>query len=264
MDKQGIIEASRKRREGSASSTRPARPTGAGTRPACWKCHVKDEKLIAVEPDDSVNPNDSREDCGWENTWKGNVQMRPCAMGHSWKKESMPTRAPSASHEARGREGCRPGLLRADQLGRGARHHRREDGRDQGEVRPLRHLPFAVPPSRRTVPLAPWWEAGFGAWGEHSTSGHGWRDAAPRRRPLKTGRPSERPCPVSRRPTCSTQALRHVGHGSGGRLVRPDVVLHAPCPRVWLQDHRHRSALHAVGRDPGRPDLRFAPAPTWP
>lgn len=21
-------------------------------------------------------------------------------------------------------------------------------------------------------PLAPWWEAGFGAWGEHSTSGH--------------------------------------------------------------------------------------------
>ena len=33
------------------------------------------------------NQNDSREDCGWENIWKGNVQMRPCAMGHSWKKE---------------------------------------------------------------------------------------------------------------------------------------------------------------------------------
>ena len=35
----------------------------------CWdsacilKCHVKDNKLIAVEPDDSVNANDSREDC---------------------------------------------------------------------------------------------------------------------------------------------------------------------------------------------------------
>ena len=48
---------------------------------------AKDGKVIAIEPDDSVNQNDSREDCGWENIWKGNVQMRPCAMGHSWKKE---------------------------------------------------------------------------------------------------------------------------------------------------------------------------------
>ena len=44
-------------------------------------------KVFSIEPDDTVNANDSREDCGWENIWHGQVQMRPCAMGHSWKKE---------------------------------------------------------------------------------------------------------------------------------------------------------------------------------
>ena len=85
MDKQAIIDASRKRREGERIFYTSCPANGCWDSACILKCHVKDNKLIAVEPDDSVNANDSREDCGWENIWKGNVQMRPCAMGHSWK-----------------------------------------------------------------------------------------------------------------------------------------------------------------------------------
>ena len=87
MDKQGIIETSKKRREGERIFYTSCPANGCWDSACVLKCHEKDGKIIAIEPDDSVNPNDSREDCGWENTWKGNVQMRPCAMGHSWKKE---------------------------------------------------------------------------------------------------------------------------------------------------------------------------------
>ena len=87
MDKQGIIDASRARREGERIFYTSCPANGCWDSACILKCHVKDGKVIAIEPDDSVNQNDSREDCGWENIWKGNVQMRPCAMGHSWKKE---------------------------------------------------------------------------------------------------------------------------------------------------------------------------------
>ncbi len=87
MDKQGIIDASKKRREGERIFYTSCPANGCWDSACVLKCHLKDGKLIAVEPDDSVNANDSREDCGWDNLWKGNVQMRPCAMGHSWKKD---------------------------------------------------------------------------------------------------------------------------------------------------------------------------------
>ena len=87
MDKQGIIDASKKRREGERIFYTSCPANGCWDSACVLKCHMKDGKIFAIEPDDSINKNDSREDKAWEELLKGNIQARPCAMGHSWKKE---------------------------------------------------------------------------------------------------------------------------------------------------------------------------------
>lgn len=69
------------------------------TQNGCWdsscilRCQVKDGKIVSFEPDDSVNPGNAREDIGEDGLKQGMVQMRPCVMGHAWKKElDSPTR----------------------------------------------------------------------------------------------------------------------------------------------------------------------------
>ncbi len=62
MDKQGIIDASKKRRAGERIFYTSCPANGCWDSACVLKCHLKDGKLIAVEPDDSVNQNDSRED----------------------------------------------------------------------------------------------------------------------------------------------------------------------------------------------------------
>ena len=87
MDKQTFIDASKKEHEVDRVFYTSCPASGCWDSACILKCSVKDGKIISIEPDDTINKNDSREDCGWENLWQGQVQMRPCAMGHSWKKE---------------------------------------------------------------------------------------------------------------------------------------------------------------------------------
>lgn len=47
------------------------------------KWRIKDGKAIAIETDDTINPNNAREDLDQE-IQQGMIQLRPCAMGHSW------------------------------------------------------------------------------------------------------------------------------------------------------------------------------------
>ena len=56
MDKQGIIESSRKRREGERIFYTSCPANGCWDSACVLKCHEKDGKIIAIEPDDSVNP----------------------------------------------------------------------------------------------------------------------------------------------------------------------------------------------------------------
>ena len=56
MDKQGIIESSRKRREGERTFYTSCPANGCWDSACVLKCHEKDGKIIAIEPDDSVNP----------------------------------------------------------------------------------------------------------------------------------------------------------------------------------------------------------------
>ena len=174
VDKQGIIDASRAKHEGERIFYTSCPANGCWDSACVLKCHVKDNKLIAIEPDDTVNANESsREDCGWENIWKGNVQMRPCAMGHSWKKEI----------EAETRL-LHP-MKRVGEKGHGKGYFVQiswEEALDtiadkMKEIKE-KYGPYGIFHSqypsfeKNGFPLAPWWEAGFGAWGEHSTSGH--------------------------------------------------------------------------------------------
>ena len=173
MDKQAIIDASRKRREGERIFYTSCPANGCWDSACILKCHVKDNKLIAVEPDDSVNANDSREDCGWENIWKGNVQMRPCAMGHSWKKEIEAETRLLHPMKRVGEKG--PGKGYFVQI---SWEEALDTIADKLKEIKEKYGPYGIFHSqypsfeKNGFPLAPWWEAGFGAWGEHSTSGH--------------------------------------------------------------------------------------------
>lgn len=68
MDKQGIIDASKKRREGERIFYTSCPANGCWDSACVLKCHMKDGKIFAIEPDDSINKNDSREDKAWEPT----------------------------------------------------------------------------------------------------------------------------------------------------------------------------------------------------
>ena len=87
MDKQAIIDASRKRREGERIFYTSCPANGCWDSACILKCHEKDGKIIAIEPDDSVNPNDSPRGLRLGEQEGQRPEMRPCAMGHSWKKE---------------------------------------------------------------------------------------------------------------------------------------------------------------------------------
>ena len=173
MDKQGIIDASRERREGERIFYTSCPANGCWDSACVLRCHEKDGKIIAIEPDDSVNKNSSREDCGWENIWKGNVQMRPCAMGHAWKQELYGETRLLHPMKRIGKKGAGNGYFVPISW---------EEALDTIASKMIeikeKYGPYGIFHSqypsfeKNGFPLAPWWEAGFGAWGEHSCSGH--------------------------------------------------------------------------------------------
>ena len=87
MEKQDIIESSKKNHEYDRIFYTSCPANGCWDSACILKCRIKDGKIVSIEPDDTINKNSSREDCGWENIWTGQVQMRPCAMGHAWRNE---------------------------------------------------------------------------------------------------------------------------------------------------------------------------------
>ena len=173
MDKQGIIDASRERREGERIFYTSCPANGCWDSACVLKVHEKDGKVIAIEPDDSVNANDSREDCGWENIWKGNVQMRPCAMGHAWKKELYAETRLLHPMKRVGKKGAGNGHFVQISWDEALDTIAEKMIEIKGKYGPYGIFHSQYPSFEKNgFPLAPWWEAGFGAWGEHSTSSH--------------------------------------------------------------------------------------------
>lgn len=173
MNKEELIDASKSAREGERIFYTSCPANGCWDSACVLKCHIKDGKIFAIEPDDSVNQNDSREDCGWENIWKGNVQMRPCAMGHSWKKELYAETRLLHPMKRIGEKGAGRGYFVPISW---------EEALDTIAQKMVeikeKYGPYGIFHSqypsfeKNGFPLAAWWEAGFGAWGEHSCSGH--------------------------------------------------------------------------------------------
>ena len=93
MDKQAIIDASKKRREGERIFYTTCPANGCWDSSCVLKCHLKDGKLIAVEPDDTVNPNNSREDAAKRTTrraWCRHARAPWVILG---RRSCTPTRA---------------------------------------------------------------------------------------------------------------------------------------------------------------------------
>lgn len=173
MDKQGIIDASKKRREGERIFYTTCPANGCWDSACVLKCHLKDGKLIAVEPDDTVNKNDSREDCGRDKLWKGMVQMRPCAMGHSWKKDLYGETRLLHPMKRVGKKGPGQGYFVEISWDEALDTIAEKMKEIKAKYGPYGIFHSQYPSFEKNgFPLAPWWEAGFGAWGEHSCSGH--------------------------------------------------------------------------------------------
>ncbi len=173
MDKRGIIDAGRRAREGERVFYASCPNNGCWDSACILRCHEKDGKLVAIEPDDSINKGSCREDIGWEGIWQGMIQARPCAMGHAWKQELYGETRLLHPMKRIGEKGPGKGYFVEigweealdtiaskmteirDTYGPYAFYHTNSSGFDSNRL-----------------PIAPWWECGFTCWGDHSTSGH--------------------------------------------------------------------------------------------
>jgi anaerobic dimethyl sulfoxide reductase subunit A len=57
---------------------------GCRTDTCILKVLTRSGKIVAIEPDPTINPNNGYEDVGLDMVRKGRVQSRPCAMGNGW------------------------------------------------------------------------------------------------------------------------------------------------------------------------------------
>ena len=143
----------------------------------CWdavcilKCHVKDGKLTAVEPDDSINENDAREDVGEDLIAKGMIQARPCVMGHAWKRALDDPDRILYPMRRKGPKGV------CDEFERISWDEALDTIAEKiKEVIEL-YGPYSIYHldsfwNRCFFPLAPYLHAGIGAWGENSAPAH--------------------------------------------------------------------------------------------
>ncbi len=144
----------------------------------CWdascilKCGVKNNKVVSIEVDDSINEGVAREDQDKVAIDEGMIQARACPMGHAWRQEL----------EAKDRW-LYP-MKRVGEKGAGNGHFERiswEEALDAiadeikrisltyGEACIWSCMYSAF--ERTDFPLAPWIPGAIALWGDHSTSG---------------------------------------------------------------------------------------------
>ncbi|MGV8083016.1 MAG: molybdopterin-dependent oxidoreductase [Coriobacteriia bacterium] len=173
MSREKIIADLQKRHDGVTYTYTTCVNNGCWDASCVLRCAVKDGKVVSIEPDDSINKGDAREDVGEQALKEGMVQLRPCPMGHAWRQELYaPTRL------------LYP-MKRVGERGPGKGHFERitwEEAldtiagkmayvRDNFGQASIMHCQYGAF-ERSDFPLAPWFDAGFACWGDHSTSGH--------------------------------------------------------------------------------------------
>lgn len=173
MDMRDPAQAKAKRHEGERIFYTTCPANGCWDAACILKCHEKDGKLVAIEPDDSVNPGNCREDVGYENEWKGMVQMRPCPMGHAWKKELYGETRLLHPMKRIGKKGPGNGYFVQISWEEAIDTIVEKIKEIKGKYGPygIFHCQYGSF-GKNGFPLAKWYDAGFGFWGDHSTSGH--------------------------------------------------------------------------------------------
>ena len=87
MSRESVVEKLGERHEGVDYFYTTCHNNGCWDATCLIKCSVKDDKIIAIEPDDSVNPGVAREDDDENAVQTGMLQARACPMGHAWRQE---------------------------------------------------------------------------------------------------------------------------------------------------------------------------------
>ena len=173
MDEKAFIESRQKAREGERIFYTSCPQNGCWDSACILKCHEKDGKLVSVEPDDSINAGMCREDVDFEQVWHGMVQMRPCSMGHAWKKELYADTRILHPMKRVGEKGpgrgyfvdisweealdtiCEKMVEIREKYGPYGIYHANSDSFEANRS-----------------PLSAWWKSSFACWGDHSISGH--------------------------------------------------------------------------------------------
>lgn len=144
----------------------------------CWdascvlKCGVKDNKIVSIETDDTINKNNGREDLDEEAIKTGMIQLRACPMGHAWRKElDTPTRLLHPMKRVGGKgagNGHFEPISWEEALDTIA-EKMREVSEKYGEAS-IAYCQYSAF-ERSDLPLAPWLKGALATWGDHSTSG---------------------------------------------------------------------------------------------
>ncbi|WP_434510384.1 molybdopterin-containing oxidoreductase family protein [Desulfitobacterium sp. AusDCA] len=173
MSKEKVLEKLKKQHEGEQVFYHTCLQNGCWDAACIVRSRVKDGKIVAFEPDNSINKGAGREDVGEEAINKGMVQARPCTMGHAWKEEMY---APTRINYPMKRVGGK---------GFGNGHLERiswEEALDTiaEKIKETIDLygPYSILHTQysffrtSSFPLGPYIKAGVASWGDHSTSGH--------------------------------------------------------------------------------------------
>ncbi len=89
MSQKNVIQALKAKHEGETYAYTTCLQNGCWDTTCILKARIKDGKITAIEPDDSINSIVGREDevIGEDGIYQGLIQQRPCVMGHSWKED---------------------------------------------------------------------------------------------------------------------------------------------------------------------------------
>lgn len=172
MSRDSVVESLSERHEGVHYVYTTCVNNGCWDASCILKCAVKDNKIISIEPDDSINVNDGREDVDDKALNEGMIQLRACPMGHAWRQELY------------AEDRLLYPMKRVGGKGAGRGHFERiswEEALDtiaakMGEISEkygeasIAYCQYSAF-EHSDLPLAPWLKGALATWGDHSTSG---------------------------------------------------------------------------------------------
>ena len=172
VDKQKIVDELSERHEGVHYTYTTCVNNGCWDASCIMKVGVKDNKVVSIEPDDSVNPNSGREDVSDEALAQGMIQMRGCPMGHAWRQELYAEDRVLHPMKRVGGRGAGNGHFEQiswEEALDTIAEKMKEVSEKYGEAS-IAYCQYSAF-EHSDLPLWPWLKGALATWGDHSTSG---------------------------------------------------------------------------------------------